>query len=274
MKRGVFLGIDFSGGAAAWRPRCSRPSVWIATVEVADRLRLIDVMPVQALAGSGKPFDRLVQLLRSGDHVAAGIDAPFSLPARHLPPGGHRGLLSTVATLPDAPDRPFPSGASLVALAAAVAPIETAKPLRTTERHWSSRGVNTRSTLWNGPRGGAPFTAACLTLLTRVGRPCWPWAIGPGMLVESFPAAQLRAWGLSHTGYAGRDQRAARRIILDGLTHRIGISHAQTGLLFDHPDALDAVLAAFGAIAASTDGPPAVAPPDGLISVMDGLMAV
>ncbi|GAA3713955.1 hypothetical protein GCM10022268_23400 [Sphingomonas cynarae] len=248
--------------------------MWIATVEVADRPRLIDVVPVQGLAGSGGPFDRLVTLLRSGDHVAAGIDAPFCLPARHLPPGRHHGLLSMVATLPDAPDRPFPSGASLVALAAAVAPIETAKPLRTTEKHWSSRGVNTRSTLWNGPRGGAPFTAACLTLLARVGRPCWPWAIGPGMLIESFPAAQLRAWDLPHTGYAGRDQRTARRIILDELSQRIGICPAQMGLMLDHPDALDAVLAAFGAIAASTDGPPAVVPPDGLISVMDDLVAV
>lgn len=248
--------------------------MWIATVEVTDRPRLIDVVPVQGLAGSGDPFDRLVALLRSDDHAAAGIDAPFCLPARHLPPDGHHGLLATIATLPDAPDRPFPSGASLFALAAAVAPIETAKPLRTTEKYWSSCGVNTRSTLWNGPRGGAPFTAACLTLLTRVGRPCWPWAIGPGMLVESFPAAQLRAWGLPHTGYAGRDQRAARGIILDELGPRIGIGPAQMGLMLDHPDALDAVLAAFGAIAASADGLPAVVPPDGLISVMDDSLRV
>ncbi len=270
MTRGIFRGIDFSGGAAAWRPRCSRPSVWIATVKVTDRVRLIDVVPVQALAGTGDPFARLVELLRSGDYIATGIDAPFCIPVRHMPPGGHPGLLAAVAALPDAADRPFPSGASLVGWAAAVAPLDALKPLRATERYWASHGVNTRSTLWNGPRGGAPFTAACLTLLTRAARPCWPWSAEPGMLVESFPAAQLRTWGLPYTGYAAPDQRAARQVILDGLRRRIEMTPAWIAVLRDQPDALDAVLAAFGAIAAATRGTPPVVPPDGLISVMDG----
>ena len=266
--RGIYYGIDFSGSAAAWRPRCSRPSIWIATVEVADRLRLVEVVPVQALAGRGDPFERLVALLRSADHVAAGIDAPFCIPARHLPPGGQPALLAAIAALPDAGDRPFPRGAAVVDLAAAVAPLETAKPLRTTERHWVVRGVNTRSTLWNGPRGGAPFTAACLTLLARAERPCWPWTTGPGMLVESFPAAQLQAWELPHYGYVAPDRRATREAILRDLHRRIDLTPAQHALLLDQPDALDALLAAFGAIAA-TVGPPPVIPPDGLISVMD-----
>lgn len=269
MKRGTFLGIDFSGGAAAWRNPCARPSVWIATVEVEDHPRLVDVVPVQALGGTGDPFARLVALLRSAGHVAAGIDAPFCIPARHMPPGGHPGLLAAAAGLPDGPDRPFPYGASLVDLAAAVAPLQTAKPLRATERQWSARRVNTRSTLWNGPRGGAPFAAACLTLLARAGRPCWPWAAGPGMLVESFPAAQLRAWGLPHTGYAAPDRQAARRPILDSLCRRIDLAPGQRALLLEQPDALDAVLAAFGGIAAAATGLPSAAPPDGLISVMD-----
>ncbi len=268
MAHGTFLGIDFSGGAAAWRIRCSRPTVWIATVEVTGRPRLVDVVPVQALTGTGEPFGRLVALLRSGDHVAAGIDAPFCLPARHMPPGGHAALLGAVASLPAAADRPFPSGASLVKLAAAIASLERAKPLRDTEMEWSSRGVNTRSTLWNGPRGGAPFTAACLALLARTGRPVWPWTNGPGMLVESFPAAQLKAWSLPHTGYAAPDQRAVRERILGGMHQHIELEAAQAARLLDCPDALDAVLAAFGAISAFTRGLPAVIPADGLISVM------
>jgi hypothetical protein len=266
--RGLFHGIDFSGGAAAWRPRCSRPSVWIATVEVADRVRLIDVVPVQALTGAGDPFDRLVTLLASAGCIAAGIDAPFCIPARHLPPGGQPALLATIEALPAAPDRPFPRGAAVVELATTVAPLDGKKPLRATERSWATRGVNTRSTLWNGPRGGAPFTAACLTLLARAGRPCWPWATGPGMLVESFPAAQLKAWGLPHSGYTAPDRRAVRAVILDELRPRIDLTTAQHMLLMDQPDALDAVLAAFGAIAAA-DGLPPVIPTDGLISVMD-----
>ncbi|MDP1026713.1 DUF429 domain-containing protein [Sphingomonas sp. KR1UV-12] len=264
----LYLGIDFSGGAAPWRMRCARPSVWVATIAGAEALRLVDVRPVQELPGDGSPFARLAALLRQGAFVAAGIDAPFSLPMRHLPAGGHAALLEAVAALPAAPDRPFPAGAALVALAEAVAPLASAKPLRDTEQLWRNRGVNTRSTLWNGPRGGAPFAAACLTLLAQAGRPIWPWSRGPGMLVESFPAAQLRTWGLPHTGYAAPDQRAARAIILEGLRDRIGLDAAQAELLLASADALDAVVAGFGAIAAERGDAPAEVPADGLISVM------
>ena len=269
MAQGTFLGIDFSGGAAAWRTRCSRPTVWIATLDTAVRPRLVDVAPVQALSGQGDPFSRMVNLLQAGVYAAAGIDAPFCVPARHMPPDGHAALLAAVAKLPDGLDRPFPTGAALVGLAAGIAPLETAKPLRETEKNWSARGVNTRSTLWNGPRGGAPFTAACLTLLARAKRPVWPWSTGSGLLVESFPAAQLKAWGLPYTGYAASDQRAARDIILGGLRERLDINPKQATLLLDCSDALDAVLAAFGAIAAATQDVPPVIPRDGLISVMD-----
>lgn len=268
MAQSIYLGIDFSGGAAAWRRRCLRPTVWIAAVEAAGHPRLVELVPVQALAGTGDPFGRLVTLLRSEDYVAAGIDAPFCIPARYMPPGGHACLLAAAADLPDAADRPFPSGASLVELAASVASLETAKPLRETEKAWLSRGVNTRSALWNGPRGGAPFAAACLALLARAGRPVWPWATGPGMLVESFPAAQLKAWSLPHTGYAAPDRRAAREHIVAGIHQRIDLKAAEVALLLDYPDALDAVVAAFGAISASTSDLPAVVSPDGLISVM------
>lgn len=269
MTQGTFLGIDFSGGAAPWRPRCSRPTVWVATVSTRRSPTLIGVVPVQTLPGAGNPFSRLLDLLQAGAYAAAGIDAPFCLPARHVPPGGHAALLAAIATLPDAPDRPFPSGAALLALAAAIAPLETAKPLRATERHWTEQGVNTRSTLWNGPRGGAPFAAACLALLARAGRPVWPWSVGSGMLVESFPAAQLKAWGLPHTGYAAPDQHAVRAAILAGLRGHLDIDQEQVALLLRSPDALDSVLAAFGAIAAAVRDPCLDTPPDGLISVME-----
>lgn len=75
---------------------------------------------------------------------------------------------------------------------------------RHTESEWQTRGVNVRSTLWNGPRGGAPFTVACLTLLHRTGRPIWPWCRDEkNCLVEAFPAAQLRHWKLPFIGYNG-----------------------------------------------------------------------
>jgi hypothetical protein len=103
MSEARFLGIDFSGGAGPWRVSCARPTVWIAVLET---FRLADLRPVQQLDGGGEPFDRLTRLLREGRYRAAAIDAPFSLPARHMPAGGHAQLLADIAKLPPAADRP------------------------------------------------------------------------------------------------------------------------------------------------------------------------
>ncbi len=178
-----FIGIDFSGGARPWRPFVKHPTVWLAiAAEIGDELRLEKLMPVQSLAGDGSPFDRLVEFLAAGDFAVAAIDAPFSLPLAHMPKGGQAELLHLVNSLPNGTDRPFPRGASIVTLVEAVAPKVQAKPLRQTEKYWTTHGVNTRSTMWAGPRGGAPFAAACLRLLERSERPLWPWArLQPGI---------------------------------------------------------------------------------------------
>jgi Protein of unknown function (DUF429) len=196
------------------------------------------------------PFDRLVKLLAAGDFEAAAIDAPFSLPSAYMPPGGHLELLRRVAALPDGPDRPFPIGESIIELGEAVAVKDRAKPLRQTEKDWASRDVNTRSTMWNGPRGGAPFAAACLRLLERSGRPCWPWAtFQPGILVEAFPAAQLRHWGLPHQGYSGPRSANVRAMILSSLNARLRVSAFHAQIIVENTDALDAVIAVFAGLA-------------------------
>lgn len=241
-----FLGIDFSGGAGPWRRVCARPTVWIAALEGP---RLADLRPVQKLAGEADPFDNLVTLLGEGRYRAAAIDAPFCLPEAHMPKGGHAQLLRDIAGLPVADDRPFPRGADLVAYATAHTPLASAKPARLTERQHNA----TRSTLWNGSRPGAPFAAACLTLLARSQRPVWPWADAPGMLVETFPAAQLKAWGLPHASYSdegGRPVRAAIVAHLERERHLL-IDPDDRRELLRSADALDAVLAAFGAKAAA-----------------------
>lgn len=265
----MYLGIDFSGGADPWKARCSRPTVWIATIEDIVAPRLTDLRPVQSLPGEGDPFTRLVAMLRAGDFTAAGIDAPFAIPAKYLPPGGHTELLKRVDSLAPVSDRPFASGAALVELVEAAAPLDQKKPHRETERFWVKQGVNTRSTLWNGPRSGAAFTAACLTLLARSGRPIWLWNCGPGMLVEAFPAAQLRQWTLPHHGYSKPEQYNAREQILVGLVEHLDFTVSQRGLMVGSPDALDAVIATFAAIAAVQRGAPADYPADGLIAVMN-----
>lgn len=266
----MFLGIDFSGGANAWKAHCSKPTVWIAAIEDGVALRLIDLRPVQMLPPQqGEPFTKLLTLLREGAFEAAGIDAPFGIPNRYMPPGGHDGLLDQVSKLPLGTDRPFPMGAALVDLAATIAPFDQKKPYRKTEQVWIERGVNTRSTLWNGPRGGAAFTAACLTLLARSGRPIWPWKGGAGMLVEAFPAAQLLAWGLPYKGYSKPEQSQAREQILVGLAQRLDFTASQQASMLTSPDALDAVIAAFAAIAAVRQIAPPTPFADGLIAVMD-----
>lgn len=266
-----YLGIDFSGGASPWKARCSRPTVWIATLE--DRL-LRDVRPVQALEGEGEPFGRLIGLLAAGDYRAAGIDAPFSIPAAWLPHEGHDDLLRRIRDLPPAPDRPFPRGSDLLDLASAQGDVDTPKPLRETEARWRKRGINVRSSLWNGPRGGAPFAAASLSLLARVSRPLWPWRRGEGMIAEVFPAAQLFTWKAPHLGYGAAEDEAVRRVILHRLSERIDIPDPLGSILLGSADALDAVIACLGARGADlerqADPPPSRFPVDGWISVEAG----
>jgi hypothetical protein len=163
----MWLGIDFSGNAAMWSAGCGRSNVWIATLEETEGLPVVSVLrQVQGFSGPGHPFDRLARLLGDAGFKAAAIDAPFSLPAPHIPAGGHRQLLRDVDTLPKE-GRPFARGRHVADYAMSLHPIAGLKPLRATER---GQGINIRSTLWCGARGGAPFTAACLTLLHAAGR--------------------------------------------------------------------------------------------------------
>lgn len=269
------LGIDFSGGAAPWRDKVRVPTVWIARLEEEDGAlpRLAELIPAQSLPGAGTIFSRLVARLREADYATAAIDAPFSIPAEYLPPGGRADLLARLATLRDGPDRPFPTGPALIELAEAIRLKDRPKPLRRCEAHWAAKRVNTRSTLWWKPRGGAPFAAACLALIARTGRPCWPWATEPnGLLVEAFPAAQLRHWGLDPNGYTKIDALVARRLIVADIDRRLTIGDLDRERILTSPDALDAVLAGFAAYAVAKGrvGVPPEAATDGWIAVLDG----
>jgi hypothetical protein len=275
-----WLGIDFSGNHAKWRPGCTTSNVWIAELRpgragalaaraalaapcargVGATVHVHDLRRVQQIPGRGDPFDRLVALLASARYVAAGIDAPFSIPdAFAMPAGGHAALLSLVGGQPVV-GRPFLEGTRMVRLVAGVAPpLRPPKPMRHADSFWTKRGVNVRSPLWTGARPGAPMTAACLTLLYRAARPMWPWARGGrGLLVEAFPAGQLETWGLPHWGYDGASPSAVstRTTIADALVTRgVRLGRWRPALLAS-ADALDAVVCALAAIAASTSAAP------------------
>jgi hypothetical protein len=245
----TWLGIDFSGDHRMWTPGRSMSNVWVATLEARRGvLALADVRRVRELPGVGAPFERLTELLRKGAYSAAGIDAPFSVPEARCPAGGHAALLAQVSSW-ECEGRPFATARTLLRHLLPEVNLPGVKEYRATEEGW---GVNVRSTTWAGARGGAAMTVACLTLLARARRPIWPFADAskPGLLVEAFPAAQLKTWRLPFFGYNGGEQaaRAERQRMLQGLHDRIEIN-GNDSVLLDSADALDAVLCAFAAIA-------------------------
>lgn len=250
-----YLGVDFSGNHLSWRPRCTRSNVWICRLETEGNSgpQVIELQTVQQLAGQSPPFQRLADLLASQRFAAAGIDAPFSLPQRHVPADGWLGLLRRVQALELTGNVPFPSGGALISLAKSIAELEELKPLRLTEKHWFGQGINVRSTLWRKPRGGAPFAAACMKLLaTAKFPPCWPWHHAEqGLVAEAFPAAQLRSWSLPYQKYDGPQGTKKRRQIIGGLESQLGVSFDSfRPAAEESADALDAVIASFAAIAA------------------------
>jgi hypothetical protein len=113
IQRKRWLGIDFSGDYRKWSPGCNNSNVWIADVRREDQFVLCDLKTVQELPGSGVPFDRLGELLKSRNFDAAGIDAPFSVPAKYVPAGDHRKLLEVVCQIQRSGGRCFPSGRRL-----------------------------------------------------------------------------------------------------------------------------------------------------------------
>ena len=250
----TWLGIDFSGNHKMWSAGCGRSNVWISQIQRSrdanNHFVLCDLKRVQQLPGEDHPFSRLGRYLAQRKFAAAGIDAPFSVPARFVPPGGHQSLLTEVALLEHA-GRPFAGGKVFVNFLTQGCGLDTKKPLRLTEKEWSAHRVNIRSTLWAGHRGGAPMTAACLKLLYLSGCPLWPWTSqGPGLLVEAFPAGQLNHWRLPSEQYSKDVDThfANREKIVAGLESRLDLRRWRETLL-STADAIDAVVCALAAAA-------------------------
>ena len=277
----VWLGIDFSGDHKMWRPNERQSNIHIARVHSQPKqLFLTALYPVQQL-GEGQPFENLISWLKARDFKAAAIDAPFSVPNKYLPLGGHRALLEQVARMECPKNRPFPSAQDFACGILAGRPLLGNKPLRETERFWRDKNINVRSTLSAGPRGGAAMTAACLTLLQQTECPVWPWhqhRLGEsGLLVEAFPAAQLRHWGMELQKYDGNRGEApvTRAKLVDLLLEKTKIEVADFSLIEkmkECADALDAVICAFAAIAVSTGR--IVREPSSMASNDEGQIAV
>jgi hypothetical protein len=250
----IYVGVDFSGNHLQWRPRITRSAVWVSETETAGRrFRLNAILRVQDLPGDGGPFLNLARFLNRSEIHAAGIDAPFSIPltvaSSAFSSFSHAELISAVSDLP-VQGRPLPHGAQLIDLILREHSPRGKKLYRECETFWVARGVNVRSTTWNGPRGGAAFTVACLRLMHTISRSVWPFS-REGTLVEAFPAAQLRHWGITHVGYNGSrsEARAQRAAIWCAVKDRTGIevSRQADETILDSADALDSVLCALAA---------------------------
>ncbi len=244
-----WLGIDFSGDKRKWSAGCSKSNVWIADIRpVNDVVQLVDLRRVQELFGDGSPFELLTGLLAKRSYLAAAIDAPFSVPNEFLPNGSHKALLEVVAKL--SLNTSFPDAQTFADAVIKGRRMAIPKPLRETERMWQERGLNVRSTLWTGARGGAAMTAVCLSLLAKAACPMWPWSKnGPGLLAEAFPAAQLLQWKLPFQRYNNSDEISAsnRSKVVSFLENRRLEIGEFKPLLLSSADALDSVLCTFAA---------------------------
>lgn len=252
----TWLGIDFSGDRRMWGAK-RKSNVYVAEVRMQKgRYFLGKLQTVQKLPGEGEPFQKLIKLLKAKRFEAAAIDAPFSVPCEYLPKGGHRGLLELVGQLKPPKSWPFPAARDFVCQVLSGRSLTSKKPLRKTELAWRKKGINVRSTLWAGPRGGAAMTAACLALLHKADCPVWPWdqAGQAGLIIEAFPAAQLCHWGMKYDQYNGYSQESIRNrhTLVASLSERIEISETHRDKMERCADALDAVVCAFAAIAVST----------------------
>jgi hypothetical protein len=270
-------GIDFSGDARKWGGGCTKSNVWIAEADdTHSSVVLRRLYRVQDLDGTDHPYSRLSRFLReSGGFVA--IDAPFSIPARWA--SNPVELWNQVASL-DSGKRAFASGRKLIELVVPESAPAGTKVYRDTELRWQRAGVNVRSTLWYAPRGGAPFAAAAMTLLSRHDGPVWPFSLarsGKTTLVEAFPAAQLCHWGLPYELYgrvAHPDGPTIRERLVNSLTTRgLRIDSNNGDACIESADALDAVICLFAARAvarsAILDKGTSASRTEGLIAVHD-----
>src|SRR5438876_1273996 len=150
----TYIGVDFSGSAEQWGHRRNKSNVWISVIvkDDADCCMVTDLFRVQRCMNTFRaehPFEALGQFLRQTDFVAAGIDAPFSIPKEYVPKQGYGELLNRTASI-GCKNRPFPRGADfLLNLGTAIGvenlPVRGRKSYRETEEWWRRRGINVRS---------------------------------------------------------------------------------------------------------------------------------
>jgi predicted nuclease with RNAse H fold len=234
---GVDLAAEAAGSAVAW----------IDWSTAGARVRRIDL---------GADDDLVIAALLAADK--AGVDCPFGWPDRFVEfVTAHRA--GQVDVPADTPGRDW----------------RRQLALRVTDQVTRElTGLIPLSVSADRIGHAAMRCAALLTRLARHGRPVD--RAGGGVVVEVYPAASLKAWGLPHRGYKRARHRRALGDLLDGLAAAapwLELGAAEP-ICRSSDDATDAVIAALTARAAALGQVTTPAPEQRAAAASEGWIAL
>jgi len=259
MKLPVFesvYGVDFSGarraGLTTWvartEPRQSRPGLVLVKLERLDRLA--------GTAERSACLDHLVRLVAGSTAALWGVDAPFGLPVELFPAGSGWG--EQVRFLAEWGDDAYGCGLECIRRAKRLG--DRMHLRRTTDADAKApfdsyhyrivyqmfHGIRDLA----GPLSRTPGTAVLPFQYMKLPR-------ARRVVVECCPSSVLKKLGLPHHNYKQPSggpltwkRRSTRRAILEGLARLVRIGGRHRPVIMRNPggDALDAVIAAVGAI--------------------------
>lgn len=253
------FGVDFSGAKLAGR------NTWIARLERSPRgrplYRLAELSGLEQLCGTaerGVALDHLVSMVRSSDGALWALDFPFGLPVEVM--GQRARWPDQLEFLRAWGNDDYGVGLECVRRARELGGPMHIRRLTDTEQKAPFDPYHYRiiyqtfygmrdvlGPLWRRKQTAIlPFQYRRLASARRV-------------LVEACPASTLKRMGLPHQNYKQPEggplinkRRRTRRAIVDGLTKHVSISKAHRRVIMRNGggDALDAVIAALGAVRA------------------------
>jgi hypothetical protein len=249
-------GVDFSGakkaGQTTWvaraMPRRSRP-----------RLALVELERLDRLAGTAERaacLGHLVRLVKGSTAALWGIDAPFGLPVELFPSGAGWG--DQFEFLREWGDDAYACGLECIRRAKLIG--DRMHLRRTTDLDakapFDSYHYRIVYQMFHGIRdvaGPLSRTRGTAVLPFQYRK----FARAKRVVVECCPTSVLKKLGLPHQNYKQptggpltRKRRATRRAILAGLAKLVRIGERHRRVIMRNPggDALDAVIAAVGAL--------------------------
>jgi hypothetical protein len=253
--------VDFSGAKLAGR------NTWVARIEPLfirrrlSRYLLKDLWRLEDLCGTAErdsALSYLVDVIKDSQHALWALDFPFGLPIEVMEPDA--GWLEQFNLLRAWGEDAYGVGLECLRRAKTLDGPMHIRRLTDSEQKAPFDPYHYRiiyQTFYGmrdvlGPLRRRKHTAILPFQYRRL-------ASAKRVLVEACPASTLKRMGLPHQNYKQPEggpliskRRRTRRVILAGLTEHVSISEAQRRVIMRNGggDALDAVIAAIGAIRA------------------------